>query len=150
VRSISFLGVGYSVPTTSSTPSITAETPNTNQRTTPWRRTSNIPGKYEMSELEVYKIHAYVLVPKSFIKYMFSTVYRVIQKDVYARCVQQKFRELADLRQLIFETDEFITPHMLINKWQELEYRSDIYRASLKCTELHKNLFELLCTLLET
>jgi hypothetical protein len=30
------------------------------------------------------KIHAYVLVPKSFMKFMFSTVYRVTQKDFYA------------------------------------------------------------------
>ena len=39
-----------------------------------------------MSGLEVYKIHvhAYVLVPKSFMKFMFSTVYRVTQKDFYA------------------------------------------------------------------
>ena len=31
------------------------------------------------------KIHAYVLVPKSFMKFMFSAVYRVTQKDFYAR-----------------------------------------------------------------
>ena len=31
------------------------------------------------------KIHAYVLVPKNFMKFMFSTVYRVTQKDFYAR-----------------------------------------------------------------
>jgi len=31
------------------------------------------------------KIHAYVLVPKSFMQFMFSTVYRVTQKDFYAR-----------------------------------------------------------------
>ena len=31
------------------------------------------------------KIHVYVLVPKSFMKFMFSTVYRVTQKDFYAR-----------------------------------------------------------------
>jgi hypothetical protein len=30
------------------------------------------------------KIHAYILVPKSFMKFMFSTVYRVTQKDFYA------------------------------------------------------------------
>ena len=33
----------------------------------------------------MYKIHAYVLVPKSFMKFMFSPVYRVTQKDFYAR-----------------------------------------------------------------
>ena len=31
------------------------------------------------------KIHAYVLVHKSFMEFMFSTVYRVTQKDFYAR-----------------------------------------------------------------
>jgi hypothetical protein len=30
----------------------------------------------------------------------------------------------------IAEADELITPHMLINTWQELEYRSDICRAT--------------------
>jgi len=47
-----------------------------------------------------------------------------------------------------------ITPHMLINTWQELEYRLDICRptkgATLKYTDVHKNLLELLCTLLKT
>jgi len=38
-----------------------------------------------VSGLEVYKIHAYVLVLKSFMKFMFSAVYRVTQKDFYAR-----------------------------------------------------------------
>jgi hypothetical protein len=32
----------------------------------------------------IQKIHAYVLVPKSFMKFMFSTVYRVTQKDLYS------------------------------------------------------------------
>ena len=40
---------------------------------------------YWVSGLEVYKIHAYILVPKSFMKFMFSTVYKVTQKDFYAR-----------------------------------------------------------------
>jgi len=31
------------------------------------------------------KIHAYVLVPRSFVKFMFSKLYRVTQKDFYAR-----------------------------------------------------------------
>jgi hypothetical protein len=31
------------------------------------------------------KTHAYVLIPKSFMKVMFSTVYRVTQKDIHAR-----------------------------------------------------------------
>ena len=43
--------------------------------------------KYKSGILHGYKmkIHAYVLVPKNFMKFMFSTVYRVTQKDFYAR-----------------------------------------------------------------
>ena len=33
----------------------------------------------------ITKIHAYVLVPKSYMQFMFSTVYRVTQKYYYAR-----------------------------------------------------------------
>jgi hypothetical protein len=47
-------------------------------------------------------------------------------KDVYSR----KVRDLADLRQRIIEAVELITPHMLINTWQELEYRLVICRAT--------------------
>jgi len=31
---------------------------------------------------------------------------------------------------LLIETVELITPHMLVNTWQELEYRLDIFRAT--------------------
>ena len=48
-------------------------------------------------------------------------------KDVVYR---RNVRDLADLRQRIIETFELITPHMLINTWQELEYRLDICRAT--------------------
>jgi len=48
-------------------------------------------------------------------------------KDVVYR---RKVRDLADLRQRIIEVVEIITPHMLINTWQELEYRLDICRAT--------------------
>jgi len=48
-------------------------------------------------------------------------------KDVVYR---RKVRDLADLRQRIIETVELITPHMLINTWQELEYRLYICRAT--------------------
>jgi len=34
------------------------------------------------------------------------------------------------LRQRIIEAFELTTPHMLINTWQELEYRLDIFRAT--------------------
>jgi hypothetical protein len=35
-----------------------------------------------------------------------------------------------DLRLRIIETVELITPHLLINTWQELEYRLGICRAT--------------------
>jgi hypothetical protein len=43
---------------------------------------------------------------------------------------RRKVWDLADLRQCIIEAVELITPHMLINTWQELEYRLDICRAT--------------------
>jgi len=49
-----------------------------------------------------------------------------IKDGVYRR----KVRDLADLRQRITEAVELITPHMLINTWQEPEYRLDICRAT--------------------
>ena len=42
----------------------------------------------------------------------------------------RKFRDLADLRQRIIEAVELVTHHILINRWQELEYRLDICRAT--------------------
>jgi len=48
-------------------------------------------------------------------------------KDVVYR---RKVRDLADLRQRIIEAVELKTPHMLINTWQEFEYRLDICRAT--------------------
>jgi len=82
---------------------------------------------------------------------MFSTVYRVTQKDLYT----PPYMRMCDLRHNSDNDDlELITPHMQINTWQELEYRLDICQAktgpTLKCTDVHKNLFELLCTLLKT
>ena len=90
---------------------------------------------------------------------MFSTVYRVTQKEFYARpytsmwapvvvrqiskrysrcyklnckdvVYRRKVRDLADLRQRNIEAVELITPHILINTWQVLEYRLDICRAT--------------------
>ena len=46
----------------------------------------------------------------------FSPVHNVLKDVVYRR-------------KRITEAVEFITPHMLINTWQELEYRLDICRA---------------------
>jgi len=48
-------------------------------------------------------------------------------KDVVYR---RKVRDLADFKQHIIESVELITPHMLINTWQELEYHLDICRAT--------------------
>jgi hypothetical protein len=48
-------------------------------------------------------------------------------KDVVYR---RKVRDVADLRQRVIEAVELITRHMLINTWQELEYRLDICRAA--------------------
>jgi hypothetical protein len=60
-------------------------------------------------------------------KFMFSTVYRVTQKDFYAHPYTSIWAP--DLRQRIIEAVEIITPHILINTWQELENRLDICRA---------------------
>ena len=51
----------------------------------------------------------------------------VILKGVVYR---RKVRDLTDMRQRIVKAVELITPHMLINAWQELEYRLDICRAT--------------------
>jgi hypothetical protein len=52
--------------------------------------------------------------------------WRFIKDIVYRR----KVWDLADLRQRIIEAVERITPHMLINMWQELEYHLGICRAT--------------------
>jgi len=62
---------------------------------------------------------------------------------------------MRDLRHNIDNDDlELITDHVLINTWQELEFRLDICRATtgahMKCTDVHKNIFELQCSLLKT
>jgi hypothetical protein len=59
---------------------------------------------------------------------MFSTVYRVTQKDFYAYPYTAMWPP--DLRQRIIEAVELITPHMLINTWQELKYRLYIIRTT--------------------
>jgi len=57
---------------------------------------------------------------------MFSTAYGVTQKDFYAR----PYMRMRDLRHNSDDDLELITPHILINTWQELEYRLDICRAT--------------------
>ena len=44
-------------------------------------------------------------------------------KDVVCR---RKVRDLADLRQRIIEAVGLVTTHVLVNTWQQLEYRLDI------------------------
>jgi hypothetical protein len=61
-------------------------------------------------------------------KFMFSTMYRVTQEHFYAHPYTLIWA--SDLRQRIIEAVELITPHMLINTWQELEYCLDICRAT--------------------
>ena len=48
-------------------------------------------------------------------------------KDVVCR---RKVRDLADLRQRVIEAVELVTAQMLLNTWQQLEYRLDICRAA--------------------
>jgi len=60
------------------------------------------------------------LTPLDFFAWVFIT-------DIVYR---RKVRDLVDLRQRIIEAIELITAHMLINTWQELEYRLDICRAT--------------------
>jgi hypothetical protein len=50
--------------------------------------------QYRVSGQEVYKIHAYVLVTKSVMKFMCSTVYRAIQKDFYAHPYTSMWAEI--------------------------------------------------------
>jgi len=59
-------------------------------------------------------------------KYIFNSVQSNTKRFVY----RWEVRDLADLRRRIIEAVELITPHMLINTWQELEYRLDICRAT--------------------
>jgi hypothetical protein len=61
-------------------------------------------------------------------KFMFSAVYRVTKKYFYARPYTSMWAP--NLRQRIIEAVELITPHMLINTLQQLEYRLDICRAT--------------------
>jgi hypothetical protein len=76
----------------------------------------------------IQKIHAYVSVPKSFKKFIFSTVHGVTLKHFYAHSYTSTCAP--DLRKHIIEAVELETPHMLINTWQELEYHLDICRAT--------------------
>jgi hypothetical protein len=61
-------------------------------------------------------MHAYVLVPKSFIKFMFSTVYRLTQ-DFCARPYTSMLEPVltAQISKLNIEAVELATLHMLIN-----------------------------------
>ena len=57
-------------------------------------------------------------------------MYRVTQKDCYAA---RPYMHMRDLRHNSDNDDlELITPHMLINTWQDLEYHLDICRATAR------------------
>jgi len=58
---------------------------------------------------------------------------------------RRKVRDLADLKQRIIEAVELITPHMLINTWQELEYRLDICRATTGAHIFYEVLLRIRC-----
>jgi hypothetical protein len=74
-------------------------------------------------------------------KFMFSTAYRVTQKDFYAHSYSSMWPP--DLRQRIIETVELIIPHLLINTWQELEYCLDICRATTGAhTEVYRRAYK--------
>jgi hypothetical protein len=62
-------------------------------------------------------------------KFMFLTVYRVTKKDCYERPYTSVWVSVV-ARQISKRYSRLITPHMLINTWQELEYRLDICRAT--------------------
>jgi hypothetical protein len=73
-------------------------------------------------------LHAYVSVPKSFMKFIFSTVYRVTKKFL---CTSVHFSvgtccSSTDTTEVV----ELLTPNMVKNTWQELECRLDICRAT--------------------
>jgi hypothetical protein len=59
---------------------------------------------------------------------MFSTVCRATQKDFYSHPYTSMWAP--DWSQRIIEAVVRITLHMLINTWQELEFRLDICRAT--------------------
>jgi len=60
-------------------------------------------------------------------QFIFPTVYRVIQRYFYTL----PYMRIRDLRHNSDNDDlELITPHMLINTWQELEYLLDIRQAT--------------------
>jgi hypothetical protein len=60
------------------------------------------------------KIHAYVLVPKSFMKFIFSTVYRVTQKDLCA-CPYTSMWARVVARQIVKRYSS--SCHVFISMW---------------------------------
>ena len=98
-----------------------------------------------------YPIHAYVLVPKSFMKFMFSTVYRVTQKDFYARPYTSMWAP-AVARQISKRYSSYC--HVFISMWGVISSTASMIRclksARSRTFLLYTNLFELLCTLFKT
>jgi hypothetical protein len=75
---------------------------------------------------------------------MFSTLYRVTQKDFYAHPYNSMWAPVVarQISKRIIEAVELIIPHMLTNTWQELEYRLDICRAT---TGAHIQVYSVHC-----
>jgi hypothetical protein len=61
-------------------------------------------------------------------KFMFSTMYRVTQKGFYAHPYISMWAAACEVSQVA--RVQLITPHMLKNTWQELEFHLDICRAT--------------------
>ena len=87
---------------------------------------------YCVSGLKIYKNTCLCFSTyKLYEIYVFNSVQNNSKRFLRTFCTGEKFeRYLADFRQRIIEAVELITPHMLINTWQELEYRLDICRAT--------------------
>ena len=83
----------------------------------------------QVSHIFFVRSHSVVMQISKLIFYVkfFLTTNALFIKDVVYR---RKVRDLVDLRQRIIEAVELITPHMLINTWQELQYSLDICRAT--------------------
>jgi hypothetical protein len=85
-----------------------------------------------MSGLELYKNICLCFSNSKLHEIYVSTVYRVTQKDFYARPHTSMWAPVVarQISKCIIDAVELVTPHMLINTWQLLEYRLDICRAT--------------------
>jgi hypothetical protein len=99
----------------------------------------------ECQDYRYTKIHALVLVPKSFMKFMFSTVYRVTKKYFYARPYTSMWAPVG-ARQISKRYSSSCHVFISIQVWGVISSTTSIIRClkqvpTLKCTDVHKNLF---------